>query len=52
MIPEEDLLNIGVIPLSNTTSETALVKAMWCLGNFEEKDVIKTMTTNIANEYF
>jgi hypothetical protein len=24
---------------------------MWCLGNFEEKDVIKTMTTNIANEY-
>ncbi|MDW0137995.1 MAG: Glu-tRNA(Gln) amidotransferase subunit GatD [Nitrososphaeraceae archaeon] len=46
-----DLLNIGVIPLSNTTSETALVKAMWCLGNFEEKDVIKTMTTNIANEY-
>ena len=29
-----DLLNIGVIPLSNTTSETALVKAMWCLGNF------------------
>ncbi|RPJ30906.1 MAG: Glu-tRNA(Gln) amidotransferase subunit GatD [Nitrosopumilales archaeon] len=46
-----DLLNIGVIPLSNTTSETALVKAMWCLGNFEEKDVIKTMITNIANEY-
>jgi glutamyl-tRNA(Gln) amidotransferase subunit D len=46
-----DLLNIGVIPLSNTTSETAVVKAMWCLGNFEEKDVIKTMTSNIANEY-
>jgi glutamyl-tRNA(Gln) amidotransferase subunit D len=46
-----DLLNIGVIPLSNTTSETALVKAMWCLGNFEEKVVIKKMTTNIANEY-
>ncbi len=47
-----DLLKLGVIPLSNTTSETALVKAMWCLGNFnEEKDVIKTMTTNIANEF-
>lgn len=46
-----DLLKIGVIPLSNTTSETALVKAMWCLGNFtEKKDVIKTMTSNIANE--
>jgi glutamyl-tRNA(Gln) amidotransferase subunit D len=47
-----DLLNLGVIPLSNTTSETALVKAMWCLGNYkEEKEVIKTMTTNIANEF-
>lgn len=46
-----DLLEIGVIPLSNTTSETALVKAMWCLGNFEDKDVIKIMTTNIANEF-
>jgi glutamyl-tRNA(Gln) amidotransferase subunit D len=46
-----DLLEIGVIPLSNTTSETALVKAMWCLGNFEDKDVMKIMTTNIANEF-
>jgi glutamyl-tRNA(Gln) amidotransferase subunit D len=47
-----DLLNLGVIPLSNTTSETALVKAMWCLGNYkEENEVIKTMTTNIANEF-
>jgi glutamyl-tRNA(Gln) amidotransferase subunit D len=46
-----DLLEIGVIPLSNTTSETALVKAMWCLGNFEDKDVIKIMTSNIANEF-
>ena len=47
-----DLLNLGVIPLFNTTSETALVKAMWCLANFkEEKDIIKTMTTNIANEF-
>jgi len=25
---------------------------MWCLANFkEEKDIIKTMTTNIANEF-
>jgi len=46
-----DLLEIGVIPLSNTTSETALVKAMWCLGNFEDKDVTKIMTDNIANEF-
>lgn len=47
-----DLLNIGVIPLFNATSETALVKAMWCLANFkEEKEVIRTMTTNIANEF-
>jgi len=47
-----DLLNLGVIPLSNATSETALVKAMWCLGNFkEEKEVIEIMTTNIANEF-
>jgi glutamyl-tRNA(Gln) amidotransferase subunit D len=46
-----DLLEIGVIPLSNSTSETALVKAMWCLGNFKEKDVLKMMTTNIANEF-
>ncbi|MFZ0656234.1 MAG: Glu-tRNA(Gln) amidotransferase GatDE subunit D, partial [Nitrososphaeraceae archaeon] len=47
-----DLLNLGVIPLFNTTSETALVKAMWCLANFkEEKNIIKTMTTNIANEF-
>jgi glutamyl-tRNA(Gln) amidotransferase subunit D len=46
-----DLLKLGVIPLSNTTSETALVKAMWCLGNFtEKKEIIKTMTSNIANE--
>ncbi|TLX85685.1 MAG: Glu-tRNA(Gln) amidotransferase subunit GatD [Thaumarchaeota archaeon] len=47
-----DLLNLGVIPLSNMTSETALVKAMWCLGNLKEvKDVVKMMTTNIANEF-
>lgn len=47
-----DLLNLGVIPLSNMTSETALVKAMWCFGNFtDEKEVIKTMTNNIANEF-
>jgi glutamyl-tRNA(Gln) amidotransferase subunit D len=47
-----DLLNLGVIPLSNMTSETALVKAMWCFGNFtDEKEVIKTMTRNIANEF-
>jgi glutamyl-tRNA(Gln) amidotransferase subunit D len=47
-----DLLKLGVIPLSNTTSETALVKAMWCFGNFtEKKQIIKIMTSNIANEF-
>lgn len=47
-----DLLKLGVIPLSNTTSETALVKTMWCLGNYKEKkDVIQIMTTNLANEF-
>lgn len=46
-----DLLEIGVIPLSNSTSETALVKAMWCLGNFEDKDILKVMTSNVANEF-
>jgi len=28
-----DLLNLGIIPLGNMIPETALVKAMWALGN-------------------
>ncbi|MBM3896917.1 MAG: Glu-tRNA(Gln) amidotransferase subunit GatD [Thaumarchaeota archaeon] len=45
------LLNLGVIPLEDILSETALVKMMWVLGNFpntEEQKVI--LQKNIANE--
>jgi glutamyl-tRNA(Gln) amidotransferase subunit D len=47
-----DLLKMGVIPLGDMLSETALVKMMWALG--QEKDlenVKKIMFTNIANEF-
>lgn len=43
-----DLLDIGVIPLSDMISETATVKAMWALAN--TKDVKKIMQENLANE--
>ena len=46
-----DLLNLGVIPLSDMTSETALVKAMWMLANSTNIEYIKKMMQeNIANE--
>jgi glutamyl-tRNA(Gln) amidotransferase subunit D len=46
-----DLLNIGVIPLSDMTSETAIVKAMWVLANTKEiESAKKMMQENIANE--
>jgi glutamyl-tRNA(Gln) amidotransferase subunit D len=46
-----DLLSVGVIPLQNMLSETAVVKAMWALGNFRNMDGIrKVMSHNIANE--
>jgi glutamyl-tRNA(Gln) amidotransferase subunit D len=46
-----DLLNLGVIPLSDMTSETALVKAMWLLANSTNIEYIKKMMQeNIANE--
>lgn len=46
-----DLLDIGVIPLSNMISETALVKAMWTLANTKDiKSAIRTMQENISNE--
>jgi L-asparaginase/Glu-tRNA(Gln) amidotransferase subunit D len=31
-------------------SETATVKAMWALANYEEQEIMNVMTTNIANE--
>jgi len=46
-----DLLDIGVIPLSNMISETALVKAMWTLANTKDiESATQTMKENIANE--
>jgi glutamyl-tRNA(Gln) amidotransferase subunit D len=46
-----DLLNIGVIPLSDMISETAIVKAMWVLANTKEiESAKKMMQENIANE--
>jgi len=47
-----DLLQMGVIPLSDMIPETALVKAMWASGNFDnEKDIEKIMLKNIASEF-
>jgi len=43
-----DLLDIGVIPLSDMISETAAVKAMWALAN--SKDAKKVMQEELANE--
>lgn len=46
-----DLLNLGVIPLGNMIPETALVKAMWALGNTKDSgEMEKVMTENIALE--
>jgi glutamyl-tRNA(Gln) amidotransferase subunit D len=43
-----DLLDIGVVPMSDMISETATVKAMWALAN--SKDAKKAMQENLANE--
>lgn len=47
-----DLLDLGVIPLSDMISETATVKAMWTLANSgnSNKDFKETMQENIAGE--
>jgi glutamyl-tRNA(Gln) amidotransferase subunit D len=46
-----DLIKIGVIPLSNMLSETAVVKAMWLLGNENNPNsILKKMQENISNE--
>jgi glutamyl-tRNA(Gln) amidotransferase subunit D len=44
-----DLLDIGVIPLSDMISETATVKAMWVLENYKE-EAAKKMQEDFANE--
>ncbi|MGI0069297.1 MAG: Glu-tRNA(Gln) amidotransferase subunit GatD [Nitrosopumilaceae archaeon] len=47
-----DLLNLGVTPLRNMIPETALVKAMWALGNSKDvKEMEKLMKENIAAEF-
>ncbi|HYL66191.1 MAG TPA: Glu-tRNA(Gln) amidotransferase subunit GatD [Nitrosopumilaceae archaeon] len=47
-----DLLNLGIIPLGNMIPETALVKAMWALGNSKTIEVMeKVMKENIAMEF-
>jgi glutamyl-tRNA(Gln) amidotransferase subunit D len=43
-----DLLDSGVVPLSDMISETATVKAMWALAN--SKDAKKVVQENLANE--
>ncbi len=46
-----DLLRIGVLPLGDMLSETALVKMMWAFGQEKNpENVKKIMTTNLANE--
>jgi glutamyl-tRNA(Gln) amidotransferase subunit D len=46
-----DLLNIGVIPLSNMIPETAIVKAMWVIANSNSvESATKMMQENLANE--
>ncbi len=47
-----DLLDLGIIPLSDMIPETALVKAMWALGNTNSPDEMKNlMLSNIASEF-
>ena len=47
-----DLLEMGIIPLENMIPEVALVKAMWALGNSEDKDEFKKLLLeNIASEF-
>lgn len=47
-----DLLNLGIIPLSNMIPETALVKAMWAVGNSKNSEEIeRLMKENIALEF-
>ena len=47
-----DLQELGIIPLSNLIPETALVKAMWALGNSSNVSEMKNlMQKNIASEF-
>lgn len=46
-----DLLNLGIVPLENMIPETALVKLMWALGNFDDGEVENVMLSEIASEF-
>lgn len=47
-----DLLDLGIIPLEDMIPETALVKAMWALGNSTNNEQMKElMLSNIASEF-
>ena len=47
-----DLMDLGIIPLQDMVPETALVKAMWALGNSQDlKEMTELMKTKIASEY-
>jgi glutamyl-tRNA(Gln) amidotransferase subunit D len=46
-----DLLDLGVIPLSDMSSETATVKAMWALSNSSDmREFVEMMKFNLSNE--
>ena len=46
-----DLLEAGVVPLGDMLAETALVKAMWALGNERsKKGLVDSMAANLAGE--
>ena len=47
-----DLMELGIIPLKDMIPETALVKAMWALGNSSNLDEMKKiMLEDIAMEF-
>jgi glutamyl-tRNA(Gln) amidotransferase subunit D len=47
-----DLLSLGVIPLEDMLSETALVKLMWIFGQTQNSEEAKQLLkTNIADEF-
>ena len=46
-----DLLDLGIVPLEDMSSETAVVKSMWALGNSSNmNELINIMKMNISNE--
>jgi glutamyl-tRNA(Gln) amidotransferase subunit D len=46
-----DLIELGVMPLEDMTSEAAVVKAMWAMANAHDNiEAAKIMERNIANE--